>query len=47
MMDIMDLCSIFGTEPKCKVYIGVKKDNKAEADETLANNEEFMRQIIK
>ncbi|MFJ7921383.1 phospho-sugar mutase [Lysinibacillus fusiformis] len=36
-----------GTEPKCKVYIGVKKDNKAEVDETLANIEEFMRNIIK
>ncbi|SKB29282.1 alpha-phosphoglucomutase [Lysinibacillus sp. AC-3] len=36
-----------GTEPKCKVYISVKKDNKAEADETLANIEDFMRKIIK
>ncbi|QPA56546.1 phospho-sugar mutase [Lysinibacillus sphaericus] len=36
-----------GTEPKCKVYIGVKKDNKVEADETIANIEDFMRKIIK
>nr|WP_230875015.1 phospho-sugar mutase [Lysinibacillus cavernae] len=35
-----------GTEPKCKVYIGVKKESKAEADETVANIEEFIRELI-
>ncbi|WP_245405944.1 phospho-sugar mutase [Lysinibacillus fusiformis] len=36
-----------GTEPKCKVYIGVKKESKGEAGETLANIEEFIRELIK
>jgi len=35
-----------GTEPKCKVYIGVKKESKAEANKTLANIEEFIREFI-
>jgi len=35
-----------GTEPKCKIYIGVRKENKTEANEVLISIEEFMRKII-
>lgn len=36
-----------GTEPKCKIYIGVRKDSEAEACETIVNIEEYIRKIIK
>lgn len=35
-----------GTEPKCKVYIGVRKDSETEAFEATKNIEEYMRKII-
>ncbi|MGE7809793.1 phospho-sugar mutase [Lysinibacillus capsici] len=36
-----------GTEPKCKIYIGVKKESKKEADKTLAKIEDYIHELIK
>lgn len=35
-----------GTEPKCKIYIGVRKDSETEAFEAIINIEEYMRKSI-
>ncbi len=35
-----------GTEPKCKIYIGVRKDSETEAFEAMIKIEEYMRRII-
>ncbi|WDV07479.1 phospho-sugar mutase [Lysinibacillus irui] len=35
-----------GTEPKCKIYIGVRKDSEAEAFETLIDVEDYMKKMI-
>lgn len=36
-----------GTEPKCKIYIGVRKESEAEARKALVNIDEYIRKIIK
>ncbi|KOS60713.1 phospho-sugar mutase [Lysinibacillus agricola] len=35
-----------GTEPKCKIYIGVRKDSETEAFEAMINIEEYMQKMI-
>lgn len=35
-----------GTEPKCKIYIGVRKDSETEAFETLIDIEEYMKKMV-
>ncbi|NOG29163.1 phospho-sugar mutase [Lysinibacillus fusiformis] len=35
-----------GTEPKCKIYIGVRKDSETEAFETIIDLEEYMQKMI-
>ncbi|MFI2130090.1 phospho-sugar mutase [Lysinibacillus fusiformis] len=35
-----------GTEPKCKIYIGVRKDSVTEAFETIIDLEEYLQKMI-
>lgn len=35
-----------GTEPKCKIYIGVRKDSETEAFEAMIDIEEYMQKMI-
>lgn len=35
-----------GTEPKCKIYIGVRKNSETEAFETIIEIEEYMQKMI-